>query len=99
MSHKRERHLDYVYRILRDLQKKLGKNPGRMAYDPMYETTDEYIFEVVERYLYEWKHFYPDAQEMIPRHIVVVCSWSPGRKACPNYQAVEFQPRTEAIQP
>ena len=40
-----------------------------MAYDPMYETTDENVFEVFGRYLYEWKYFYPDAQEMMPRHM------------------------------
>ena len=49
----REGHLDYVYLIFRYLQNKLGKNPGRMAYDPMYETTDENVFEVVGRYLDE----------------------------------------------
>ena len=40
-----------------------------MAYYPMYEPKDENIFEVVERDLYEWKHFYPDAQEIMPRHM------------------------------
>ena len=29
--------------------------------------------------------------------IVVVCSRFPGRKACPNYEAVEFQPQIDAI--
>ena len=48
-------HLDAVYRIFRYLQKNLGNNPGRMAYDPMYEPTDENVFEVVGRYLDEWK--------------------------------------------
>ena len=28
--------------------------------------------------------------------VAVVCSWSPGRKACPNYEAVKFQPWTLA---
>ena len=68
LCYQREGHLDTVYGIFRYLQKNLGKNPGRMAYYPMYEPTDENIFEVVGRYLYEWKYFYPDAQEMMPRH-------------------------------
>ena len=55
-------HLDAVYRIFRYLQKNLGKNPGRMSYDLMCEPTDENIFEVAGRYLYEWKYFYPEAQ-------------------------------------
>ena len=41
-----------------------------MAYDPMYETTDENIFEVVGRDLDEWKYFYPNSQEIIPRHML-----------------------------
>ena len=41
-----------------------------MAYDPMYESTDENIFEVFGRDLDEWKHFYYDAQEMILRHML-----------------------------
>ena len=40
-----------------------------MAYNPMYEPTDDNLFEVVGRYLYEWKYFYPDAQEIIPRNM------------------------------
>ena len=43
-------------------QKNLDNNPGRMVYDPMYEPTDEHVFEVVARYLDEWKDFYPDDQ-------------------------------------
>ena len=35
----------------------------------MYEPTDDNLFEVVGRYLYEWKHFFPDDQEMMPRHM------------------------------
>ena len=50
-----EGQLDAVYRIFRYLQKKLGRNPGRMTYDPMYEPSDENVFEVVGRYLYKWK--------------------------------------------
>ena len=64
-----EGHLDAVYRIFEYLPKNLGKKPGRMAYDPMYEPTDYNVFDVVGRYSYEWKIFYPDAQEIIPRHI------------------------------
>ena len=40
-----------------------------MAYAPMYEPTDENLFEVVGRYLDEWKYFYPNAQEIIPRNM------------------------------
>ena len=40
-----------------------------MAYDPMYEPIYENLFEVVGRYLDEWKYFYPDAQEMMPSHM------------------------------
>ena len=40
-----------------------------MAYDPMYEPTDESLFEVVGRYLDEWKYLYPDYQEMLPSHM------------------------------
>ena len=35
----------------------------------MYEPKDENVFEVAGRDLYEWKYFYPDAQEMIPRNM------------------------------
>ena len=69
MCSPREVHLDYVYRIFIYLQKNLVKNPGRMAYDPMYEPTDENVFEFVGRYLYEWRYFYPNAQEIMPRHM------------------------------
>ena len=51
----REGHLDDVYLIFRYFQKDLGKNPGRIEYKPMYEPTDENVFEVVVRYLDEWK--------------------------------------------
>ena len=58
----REGHLYTVYHIFRYLQKNLGKNPGRITYDPMYEATDENVFEVVGRDLDEWKDIYPNAQ-------------------------------------
>ena len=65
----REGHLDAVYRIFSYLQKNLGKNPGRMTYDPMYEPTDDNVFEVFGRDLDEWKNFYPDDQEIMPKHM------------------------------
>ena len=40
-----------------------------MAYDPMYQPTDEYLFDVVGRYLDYWKYSYPNAQEIMPRHM------------------------------
>ena len=55
-----EGHLYYIYRIFIYLQKNLSNNPGRIAYDPMYEPTDENLFEVIGIYLDEWKDFYPD---------------------------------------
>ena len=64
-----EGHLDSVYRIFRYLQNNLGKNPGMMTYNPMYEVADENLFEVVGIYLGEWKDFYPDAQKMKPRNM------------------------------
>ena len=61
LCYPRKIHLDTVYRIFRYLQKNLVRNPGNMAYDPMYEPTDVKLFEVVGRYLDEWKYLYPDA--------------------------------------
>ena len=69
LCYPREGHLDDVYLIFRYLQKDLGKNPGRMAYKPMYKPTYEKVFEGVGRDLDEWKYFYPNAQEMMPRHM------------------------------
>ena len=40
-----------------------------MAYDPMYEQKYENLFEVVGRYLDEWKDFYSDAQEIMSRNM------------------------------
>ena len=57
-----EVNLDAVYSIFRYLQKNLGKNAGRVVYNPMYEPTDENVFEFIGRDLYEWKYFYPNAQ-------------------------------------
>ena len=36
----------------------------------MYEPTDDNVFEVVGIDLNKWKYFYPDDQEIIPRHIL-----------------------------
>ena len=60
-----EGNIDAVYHIFGCLQKNLGKNPGRMEYNPMYEPTDENVFYVVGRYLYECKYFCPDAHEIM----------------------------------
>ena len=57
-----EGNLDAVYPVFRYLQNNLGKNPGGMAYDPMYEPKYDNVFEVVGIDLYEWKYFYPYAQ-------------------------------------
>ena len=62
--------LENFKRIFRYLHKNFGKKQRRMAYDPMYEPTDENVFEVVGRDLDEWKNFYPDSKEMIPRHML-----------------------------
>ena len=35
----------------------------------MYEPTYYNFFEVVGRELEKWKDFYPDSQEMMPRHM------------------------------
>ena len=35
----------------------------------MYELSYENVFEVVGRNLDDWKDFYPDSQEMMPRHM------------------------------
>ena len=40
-----------------------------MAYNPMYEPTDNNVFEFFGRDLDEWKYFYPDSQEIMPRHM------------------------------
>ena len=45
----REGHLDAVYHIYGYLKNNLGKNPGRMAYDPVYEPTDWDVFEFFGR--------------------------------------------------
>ena len=35
----------------------------------MYEPTDGNVFEFVGRDLDQWKYFYPDSQEMMPRYM------------------------------
>ena len=47
----KEGNLDAVYPIFSYLQTNLVKNLGRVVYNPMYEPTDENVFEVVRRYL------------------------------------------------
>ena len=69
LCYPREGHLDAVYRIFRYLQKNLGKNPGRMAFDPIYEPTDDNLFEVFGRDLDDWKYLYPDSHEIMARHM------------------------------
>ena len=49
--------------IFSHLQNNLGKNPGKITYDPMYELKDKNLFYVVGKDLDEWKEFYPNAQE------------------------------------
>ena len=70
LCYPREGQLDAVYRIFRYLQNNLGNKPGRMAYEPMYKPTYENAFEVFGTDLYEWKNFYSDAQEMMPRNMI-----------------------------
>ena len=53
LFYQREGHLDADNLIFRYLKKNLGKNPGRMTYNPMYEPEDENIFEVFGRYSVE----------------------------------------------
>ena len=69
MCSPREGNIGDVYRIFSYLQNNLGKNPGRMAYNPIHEPTNKNSFEVVGKYLDEWKDFYPESQEMIPSNI------------------------------
>ena len=40
-----------------------------MAYNPMYEPTDENTFKVVVRDLDKCKYVYPDYQEIMSRHM------------------------------
>ena len=62
-------HLDDVYCLFMYLNNNLGKNPGRLTYNPMYVPTYDNFFEFVGRYLDLWKYFYPDAQEIMPRQM------------------------------
>ena len=61
--------LHAVHGIFCYLQKNLGNNTGGMTYKPIYEPTDYNVFEVVGRYLDEWKDFYRDYQEIMPSHM------------------------------
>lgn len=60
-------HLNAVYKIFRYLQKNMEKNPGRIVFDPLLEHTDERVFDGSAKSKKEWKDFYPDAMEAIPR--------------------------------
>ena len=58
----KEGKIDAVYHIFIYLHKNLVKNPARMEYEPMYEPTDDNSFDVIGRYLHEWKYFYLNAK-------------------------------------
>ena len=61
----REGYLNEVYIIFRYLQKNIGKNTGRIAFDPLIEHDDENIFNgALDKE--EWVDFYPDAFEAMP---------------------------------
>ena len=65
----REGHLNAAYKIFRYLQKNIGKNPGRIAFDPLIEYDDENIFNgPLDKE--EWVDFYPDAFEAMPRDML-----------------------------
>ena len=64
-----EVNLDSVYHIFSQLQKNIGKNPGRVTYNLMYKLKYDIVFEVYGIYLDEWNCFYHDGQEIIPRHM------------------------------
>ena len=55
MCSPREAHIDTVYCIFRHLYNNLGKDPVRRTYNPMYEPIDDNVFEIIGRYLGEWK--------------------------------------------
>ena len=47
----------------------MSDSTARITYYPMYETTDNIVIKVTGIYLYKWKYLYPEAQEIMPRHI------------------------------
>ena len=65
----REGHLNAAYKIFRYLQKNIGKNPGRIAFDPLIEYDDENIFNgPLDKE--EWVDFYLGAFEAMPRDML-----------------------------
>ena len=70
-----------MYIIFRYLQKNIGKNPGRIIFDPLIEHDNENMFNrPLDKE--EWVYFYPDAAETMPRDMfeplgnsVIVCAW------------------------
>ena len=65
----RKRHLNVVYLIFRYLQKNIGKNPGRIVFDPLMEHDDENIFNgPLDKE--KWVDFYPDAFEVMPMNML-----------------------------
>ena len=58
-----EGHLNSVYKVFRYRQNNLSNNAGKISFDPACVHTDEKVFEVITRYLEDWKDFYPDAAE------------------------------------
>ena len=63
----RKGHLNAVYLIFRYLQKNIGKNLGRIVFDPLMEYDDENIFNgPLDKE--EWVDFYPNASEAMPRN-------------------------------
>ena len=65
----REGHLNAVFKIFRYLQKNMSKNPGRIAFDPLLIHDDENLFNSSND-PDEWKDFYPDACESMPRNML-----------------------------
>lgn len=66
----REGHLDALYKVFRYLQKNIGKNPGRIAFDSLYIPTDEIVFSATVKDIDDWKDFYPDEVESMPRNMI-----------------------------
>jgi len=64
----REGHLHALYKIFRYLQKNIGKNPGRLVFDPAVMERDESIFTGSSDPR-EWADFYPEACEQVPRNM------------------------------
>ena len=67
----REGHLKNTYKIFRYLQRNMEKNPGRIVFDPYFEKQPESVFELGAKAQDEWRDFYPDAMESMPRRMPV----------------------------